>query len=300
MSSSIHLFQKVPPIIYIGTSSFHPSPPFVTPGFWFTWHPSIPDLSPILATRPHLLSFLSFLQWHVGHLQGNRCTCWQVDHHLGTRNFDLIRNPQRSVCRSGICWKTGVMPPWKKKTAYILNRNPSCLSYHKKKTKKKLDLSSTKKIPQELSIKCVETTDRASERTPQSPSHVPLSPKNGPKVTGSVHVFFFGGGGGWGRLNTRKRGWIPCIFEAIFVNVCVCVCLCKIRVSKSSRSSAIYPSNLSFFVELTKLVFGRPRKRFWVSRTSTKRWTFVEISSFPGCQVNGTDRPSTFGVDIWW
>ena len=82
-----------------------------------------------------------------------------------------------------------------KKNCIHLESKPIMFKLPQKKNKKKLDLSSTKKIPQELSIKCVETTDRASERTPQSPSHVPLSPKNGPKVTGSVHVFFFGGGG---------------------------------------------------------------------------------------------------------
>ena len=112
-------------------------------------------------------------------------------------------------------------------------------------------------------------------------------------------LFFFWGGGVGGDWIPVKGDEFPAFLRQ-YLWMCVCVCLCKIRVSKSSRSSAIYPSNLSFFVELTKLVFGRPRKRFWVSRTSTKRWTFVEISSFPGCQVNGTDRPSTFGVDIWW
>ena len=56
-----------------------------------------------------------------------------------------------------------------------------------------------------------------------------------------------------------------------------------------------FTHNPSLFLLSWARFWGQRRVvRFWVSRASTKRWTFVEISSFPGCHVNGTDRPSTF------
>ena len=58
--------------------------------------------------------------------------------------------------------------------------------------------------------------NRAAERTPQSPSHVPF--EKWPDTHRKCHVFFGGGGGDeyvWG-------GWIAYIFE---VNLWICVCV---------------------------------------------------------------------------
>lgn len=188
-------FKKVLPLFTsVVFSSF---PPFVTPRFWLKndyIHPRSISHRP---HRPHLLSDLSFLQRHVGHLQGNRCTCWQVDHHLGTRNFDLIRNPQSLKDWGSALTRVSCLLG-KKKDAYILNRNPSCLSkkywgkFKSLTTKKNMDLSSTKKIPNFKSFQCGPSNGKNSAESKPCPFESKKWSESRRKCS---FLFFWGVGG---------------------------------------------------------------------------------------------------------
>lgn len=187
-------FKKVLPLFTsVVFSSF---PPFVTPRFWLKndyIHPRSISHRP---HRPHLLSDLSFLQRHVGHLQGNRCTCWQVDHHLGTRNFDLIRNPQSLKDWGSALTRVSCLLG-KKKRCIHLESKP--IMFKQKKYWGKFKSLTKKKTwtfhqQRKFQIWRAFNADRATERTPQSPSHVPLSPKKWSESHRKCSFLFFWGG----------------------------------------------------------------------------------------------------------